>query len=82
MNYSMSAINTRILNKVHLLVIVYPTVEFPVLDKAGTGQRHLAHAAVETVLVPAQIHDPHQEPVFYRPAAPGTQLSLATRHAA
>lgn len=64
----------------NLLVVIHPAVEFSVFDEARPRERHLADTTVQTVLVPAQIYDPHEKPVFYRPAAACTDLALCARH--
>ena len=37
----------------HLLVIIYPTIEFSVFNKTRAGEWHLTDGAMETVFMPA-----------------------------
>lgn len=46
-----------------LLLVVSPTVQFGVSAEAGGGERLLARDALQTLLVPGRVVDPHQEAV-------------------
>lgn len=51
-------------------MVVVLAVKFPLSEVAAGGERLLAHGALQTLLVPRRVVDPHQEAVGDGPLAP------------
>lgn len=61
-----------------LLLVVDFAVEFPVSEVAGRGERLLTHGALQALLVPGRVVDPHQKAVGDGPLTALTRGLMVT----